>query len=279
MVRLLLASILSIIFAISLADAQSVYKWTDADGNVHFSTSAPNPNAAPAALPELRRESVDARIEQLKATTPATCSQHGGVDCSRGADFDGSVVCFDGFSDAILPFRVHCSEARLRITEYRFRYGVSSSTGSSSSQASGSPASRESSAVETGLQPGTEAGDEGTVKLSGQSLEMRRALYRVFPLGRIPAVESELLLSLRNVTGVEAYGIEVRFLLPNNKFARASGPERIEPFGVGEFVVPLDSRTKALRVEDVVKIPYQAKCTNCVASVGTRQFPSLKDVR
>lgn len=96
------------------AHAQQIYQWKDASGKVHFSTSPDHSNADASKLPELRRENIDDRIQAIKAQTPQTCIRHGGVDCAKGADTDGSVFCLDGFDKAILPFRFECLEARLQ---------------------------------------------------------------------------------------------------------------------------------------------------------------------
>lgn len=36
--------------------------------------------------------------------TSGACSYHGGVDCSAGADYDGSVICNDGWSDSSVGY-------------------------------------------------------------------------------------------------------------------------------------------------------------------------------
>lgn len=96
--------------------AQStVYRWVDEEGRVHFSTDpAAAARGKPADLPRLQKENLDSRIESIRSSTPRSCEQHGGEDCTRGADQDGSVICLDGYRDAVLPFRFHCMEARLQ---------------------------------------------------------------------------------------------------------------------------------------------------------------------
>ncbi len=37
-------------------------------------------------------------------SSPGACSWHGGVDCSAGADFDGSVICNDGWRDSSVTY-------------------------------------------------------------------------------------------------------------------------------------------------------------------------------
>ncbi len=93
--------------------AEDVYKWVDKDGTVHYGTEDSHPKAKKTELPTLMRENIDSRIESIKMLTPKNCQKHGGIDCSRGADADGSVFCLDGFSEALLPFRFACVEVRL----------------------------------------------------------------------------------------------------------------------------------------------------------------------
>ena len=37
--------------------------------------------------------------------TSGACSYHGGVNCSAGADWDGSVICNDGWRDSSVKYR------------------------------------------------------------------------------------------------------------------------------------------------------------------------------
>lgn len=46
---------------------------------------------------------------------PITCRNHGGIDCAKGADTDGSVFCVDGNSDSEQEFSEECSTARIVI--------------------------------------------------------------------------------------------------------------------------------------------------------------------
>lgn len=90
-----------------------VYTWTDEEGRTHFSTEPGAAQAKKADLPQLDKEDIDERIKAIKERTPESCEQHGGEDCSRGPDIDGSVICLDGYRDAVLPYRFHCLETRL----------------------------------------------------------------------------------------------------------------------------------------------------------------------
>lgn len=46
---------------------------------------------------------------------PTTCRNHGGIDCTKGSDADGSVFCVDGNSDSKQEFSEECSTARIVI--------------------------------------------------------------------------------------------------------------------------------------------------------------------
>lgn len=107
---------LSAAFSGRTASAQDIYRWEDAGGTVHFSTTPSSESNRPASLPDIGRESLDRKIQELKDATPPNCSSHGGVDCSLGPDEDGSVICLDEYRGALLPFRFHCLETRLNGT-------------------------------------------------------------------------------------------------------------------------------------------------------------------
>ncbi|OVE79912.1 hypothetical protein BVY02_01900, partial [bacterium J17] len=67
----------------------------DESGKTHYSSNE-NSDAKAAELPKLERENIDERIAKIKSKTPPSCVNRGGVDCSRGADSDGRVICRDG---------------------------------------------------------------------------------------------------------------------------------------------------------------------------------------
>lgn len=102
----------SISVSISKAHAGDIYKWTDKDGIVHYSSKKSKKEAKPAVLPEIMRAEV-----KIPATALKTCKNHGGIDCSTGADSDGSVICYDGFKGAAARFRFNCNSPKLDITE------------------------------------------------------------------------------------------------------------------------------------------------------------------
>lgn len=104
---------LAVVVFSRVAVAEEIFTWTDEFGVTHYTTTPPPQGAKPADLPRIERESLDRKIEDIRASTPPNCVAHGGVDCSKGVDLDGSVICSDGFKDAILPFRFSCLEVRL----------------------------------------------------------------------------------------------------------------------------------------------------------------------
>lgn len=89
----------------------AVYR-VERDGKIEYTTKPTHPEAKPAQLPKLGR---------WKLETPEiinhTCGAHGGINCARGADKDGSVVCFDGYTDSIQRFAFECTAAKLDVLE------------------------------------------------------------------------------------------------------------------------------------------------------------------
>lgn len=105
---------LVLVFFTKSASAQEIYQWQDSSGRTHYSNSPTHSSAERKKLPQVSRENIDEKIRQLKLKTPPNCGAHGGIDCQAGADKDGSVICTDGFKDALLPFRFSCLEAKLQ---------------------------------------------------------------------------------------------------------------------------------------------------------------------
>ena len=106
--------ILTGLLYIPFASAQSIYKWTDAKGETHYSTKAPSQDAKPATLPTVKKEKLNPG-----SGLPQGCANHGGMNCAAGPDTDGSVICLDSFRDAVNRFNFSCLEARLEITEIK----------------------------------------------------------------------------------------------------------------------------------------------------------------
>ncbi len=87
-----------------------IYKWKDKDGITHYS-SEPVENAQKAKLPEINHADVEIPTQGL-----LSCSDHGGINCQAGADDDGSVICYDGFTEASPRYRFSCLTPKLKIT-------------------------------------------------------------------------------------------------------------------------------------------------------------------
>lgn len=101
------------------AEAQ-VYEWTDPRGVRHFSSEKQGDNFKKADLPPLLREkTVKTSIKSSASSVKPLhgCAEHGGIDCQAGADSDGSVVCTDGFRDAVARYRFSCSMPKLSVSE------------------------------------------------------------------------------------------------------------------------------------------------------------------
>jgi len=102
----------ALVFLTPLSAIAQVYKSVAADGSVRYTSKPPQKGAKPADLPQIMRSEVKLSTTQLK-----TCDQHGGVNCQAGADKDGSVICYDGFTEATARFRFTCSTAKLEISD------------------------------------------------------------------------------------------------------------------------------------------------------------------
>ena len=206
--------------------AGDIYTWTDENGKVHFSTE-PRPDAKKAELPEVRRENLDEKIKEIRGSTPPNCHDHGGVDCSRGADGDGSVVCLDGFRDSMLPYKFSCLEARLRASE---------------------------------------------LNLVNQQEEVIGIINKKFRISQDEALAAgtmSLLLTLRNNSSVEAFGVSVLVRTPGGKKVEAPGPDKVEPFGVAEYQLPLASLPERIPISRLARIDFKVHCTNCRAVLRT----------
>lgn len=55
------------------------------------------------------------KIDLPKMQIPLTCREHGGIDCTKGEDSDGSVICVDGNLESEQKFSDECSTARIVI--------------------------------------------------------------------------------------------------------------------------------------------------------------------
>lgn len=210
----------------SPAAAGDIYTWTDENGKVHYSTE-PHADAQKADLPEVRREDLDEKIKDIKGSTPPNCHKHGGVDCSRGSDSDGSVICLDGFKDSMLPYRFSCLEARLRASELNL--------------------------------------------LNGQH-EVIGIINKDFEISEEQALQAgdmALLLTLRNNSSVEAFGVSVQVRTPDGSKVEAAGPDKVEPFGVAEYQLPLKSLPERIALSRLDRLDFKVRCTNCRAILKT----------
>lgn len=109
--KLILPSLLFSLFFICNTLSAEIYKWKDEDGVTHYS-SEPVENAKKAELPEINRGDVE-----IPSAGLLSCSNHGGINCQAGADEDGSVICYDGFTEASPRYRFSCLSPKLQITE------------------------------------------------------------------------------------------------------------------------------------------------------------------
>ena len=62
-------------------ESAKIYKWTDQNGKVHFSTKPSDEKAKATQLPEIQKENYEEKIGKIKAITPKNCSAHNGIDC------------------------------------------------------------------------------------------------------------------------------------------------------------------------------------------------------
>ena len=105
--------LLSVIYGAHAENA--VYKWVDKDGKLHYSTSPNERHAAPASLPPIQRGG-----SKYPKVVITSCDGHGGIDCARGADNDGSVICYDEYRDASQRFNMLCTTTKLEVVSMDF---------------------------------------------------------------------------------------------------------------------------------------------------------------
>lgn len=112
--------IFSILLFFKAAAADPIYRTVDEEGRMIFQSSPQGKSGESVNLPKIEKENFNKRIENLKKTIPDTCQKRGGIDCSKGADGDGSVICLDDFKESPLSFTEECSRVRLQITAENF---------------------------------------------------------------------------------------------------------------------------------------------------------------
>lgn len=96
----------------SLSSGTPIYKQTGADGKTTYSSKPQKSGDQPAKLPEIVRGEVKTALPGMQS-----CKTHGGINCDAGTDSDGSVICTDGFKDAVTRFKFSCTTPRLEISE------------------------------------------------------------------------------------------------------------------------------------------------------------------
>ena len=95
------------------AAADPIYRHVDASGRVTYGNTPVEPGAKPADLPKVQKENFTQKVSAIEQAIPETCDKHGGVDCSQGADADGSVICLDGFRNVHQTYEEMCTTAAL----------------------------------------------------------------------------------------------------------------------------------------------------------------------
>lgn len=206
------------------AVGDEVYRWTAPDGTVHYSTTPPESGAAPAKLPTVRHEDLDKKIERIRSSTPPNCESHGGVDCAAGADADGSVICRDGYREAILPFRFSCMEVSLESTLHLV------------------------------LEPKEQYGEPELVRHSATAafaIEDRKIReLRVNVRNKASAQALQIQVS-----------VKVPAKIPFEK--QLAGPEEIEPFGLADYTIAIGELGGGLTPHQINNLRYRVRCINC----------------
>ncbi len=110
---------LTILLSNHTSFAEPIYRHVDATGKVTYSTEPNTAGEQPAALPQIKRVRIDTPPTTV---TPQfqTCEKRGGIECSKGADADGSVLCRDGSKDSLERFGEFCVEVRLSAGKAEF---------------------------------------------------------------------------------------------------------------------------------------------------------------
>ncbi len=106
-----------------LAFAEDIYRSQSKSGSISFSNKNKG-DSAKISLPQIiKQKDFGAGKNQL-----SSCSNHGGFDCSKGPDSDGSVVCYDGFKDSMQRYVLSCGKAKLRVIEQSLKHPSQEST-------------------------------------------------------------------------------------------------------------------------------------------------------
>ena len=212
--------ILLSISAPPLTSAEPIYRHVDAQGRVTFSTTPPDTEAAPQSLPTIKRESSAARIQRLRSELLPTCNSHGGIECEKGPDGDGSVICRDGSRDSAEQFAEFCASVRLQID------GI------------------------------TVHNERGEIIEPKSAPDM--------------ALIKEARITVRNLTGIEARGVEgmLKFPRPSRSLA-IQGPAKVDPYGFAEYTVDL-TEARTLYLQKFLQMKPAIRCENCRIVLGSR---------
>ncbi len=172
----------------SIVGAENLYKWQDEQGITHYSDRAIGPDAKIADPPKINRG--ETKLPNL----PASCDRHGGIDCTKGADIDGSVICTDDFKDALARFNFRCLMSKLEVLE--------------------------------------------VAQVSDHNIKV----------------------VIRNLSSVAALQPKIQVKLGNGiKLPQLSGPQKIDPYEVTEFLGELEApNTQKLKPADII-----ISCLNC----------------
>lgn len=70
----------------------------------------------PQKAPKHLTNKINSKVKDRKLES---CITHGGINCEKGADKDGSVICADGFTESSALFSMRCSEGKLSIVDIK----------------------------------------------------------------------------------------------------------------------------------------------------------------
>lgn len=101
-------------FSSTFSFAEDIYRQETKSGSVSYSNKAGDSNSVIATLPGLVKQK---NVFNSENKAIASCSAHGGFDCTKGADTDGSVICYDGFKESLQRFAFSCNKSKLELIE------------------------------------------------------------------------------------------------------------------------------------------------------------------
>lgn len=94
--------------------AEDIYSSESKSGVIVYSNKAGQGINKVATLPAIIKQK---NLYNTQTKAAASCSANGGIDCSKGADSDGSVICYNGFRDSLERYAFSCSRAKLKIID------------------------------------------------------------------------------------------------------------------------------------------------------------------